>query len=210
MIVDDRASKIIRSKLFKTSEMGFQVAARSYHQCFMTAAPIVHGRRPLIEEVAQLVVPPIVRHQYRWCHQSRPVRLIALPYDWSYHQVFSLPRPIYMGRLVGWKSLSTTTPKRKHIIMAGVPPRRLELMLTRLRMEQQQMMGAVAAVILLRQRNQQNERRRQYWVRPWIERRSLYGNYSKLMRELERESQGDFLSTTCAWNNACSTDCFSD
>ena len=46
---------------------------RAYdHQCFMIAAPIVHGNRSLIEEVAQLVVqlvvPPIVRHQYRWCH----------------------------------------------------------------------------------------------------------------------------------------------
>ena len=31
-------------------------------------------------------------------------------------------------------------------------------------------------------------------MRPWIERRSLYGNYSNLMRELERESQGDFIN----------------
>ena len=34
---------------------------QSCHQCFMIAAPIVHGRRPLIEEVTQLVVPPIGR-----------------------------------------------------------------------------------------------------------------------------------------------------
>ena len=47
-----------------------------YHQCFMITAPIVYDRKPLIEKVpqlvVQLVVPPIVRHQYRWYH------------DWSY------------------------------------------------------------------------------------------------------------------------------
>lgn len=31
-------------------------------------------------------------------------------------------------------------------------------------------------------------------MRPWIERRSFYGNYANLMRELERESQGDFTN----------------
>ena len=73
-----------------------------------------------------------------------------------------------------------------------MPPRRLELMLVRLQMEQHQL-GVVAAALLLRRRNQRKERRRRrYWVRPWIQRRSFYGNYANLMRELERESQGDF------------------
>uniref|UniRef100_UPI00358E636F putative nuclease HARBI1 n=1 Tax=Myxine glutinosa TaxID=7769 RepID=UPI00358E636F len=80
--------------------------------------------------------------------------------------------------------------RREHIAMAGVPLplRRLEVMLARLQMEQQKQLGAVAAAVL-RRRNQ-----RQYWVRPWIGRRSFYGNYANLMRELERESQGDFTN----------------
>ena len=37
-------------------------------------------------------------------------------------------------------------------------------------------------------------RRRQYWMLPWIERRLMYGNYENPMRELEKESQGDFTN----------------
>ena len=36
----DRASKISRSKLFKTSELGFQIAERSY----MVVPPVFHDR----------------------------------------------------------------------------------------------------------------------------------------------------------------------
>ena len=35
-------------------------------------------------------------------------------------------------------------------------------------------------------------RPRRYWVRPWIQRRSLYGQYETLMAELRRESPEDF------------------
>ena len=85
--------------------------------------------------------------------------------------------------------------------MAGVPvpPRNIELMLIRLQVEQQQQLGAaVAAAVLLRRRHQRKERRkrrrRQCWMRPWMERRSFYGSYANLMRELKRESQGDFTT----------------
>jgi hypothetical protein len=40
---------------------------------------------------------------------------------------------------------------------------------------------------------QQEVRRRRWWVRPWIERRRLFGQYETLFRELERESRGDFV-----------------
>ncbi len=61
-------------------------------------------------------------------------------------------------------------------------------MLARLQMEQQQQLGGLVAAIIVR-RNQARQRRRcQYWVRPWIERGSFYGNYDNLMQELERES----------------------
>ena len=90
------------------------------------------------------------------------------------------------------------TPRTTPDAMAGVPvpARNVELMLVRLQVEQQQQLGAaVAAAVLLRQRHQRIERsRRQCWVLPWIERRSFYGSYANLMRELERESQGDFTN----------------
>ena len=49
----------------------------------------------------------------------------------------------------------------------------------------------LALVLLLYQRRRVG-RRRQYWVRPWISRRPLFGAYENLMVELERESHGDF------------------
>ena len=49
----------------------------------------------------------------------------------------------------------------------------------------------LALVLLLYQRRRVR-RRRQYWVRPWISRRPLFGAYENLMVELERESHGDF------------------
>ena len=35
-------------------------------------------------------------------------------------------------------------------------------------------------------------RRRRWWVRPWLMRRPLYGQYETLMAELMREHHGDF------------------
>ena len=49
-----------------------------------------------------------------------------------------------------------------------------------------------AAMVRRQQRNEQ--RRRRYWVRPWIERRHLYGQYDTLFAELDRESGGDYMS----------------
>jgi len=43
---------------------------------------------------------------------------------------------------------------------------------------------------LVQERRQR--RRRTCWVRPWIERRRIFGQYETLFHELERESQGDF------------------
>jgi len=37
-------------------------------------------------------------------------------------------------------------------------------------------------------------RRRRWWVRPWIARRPIYGQYEQLMNELQRESPADFKS----------------
>ena len=113
VVVDDRASTISRSKLWDFKSQ--RDLTWSYDQCLIITAPIVHGRRPLIEEIAQLVVtlvePPIVRHQYRFCHQSQPVPTYRTTLWLVVPPVFSLPIPIYMGWLVGCKSLGSTTPK---------------------------------------------------------------------------------------------------
>ena len=64
-----------------------------------------------------------------------------------------------------------------------------------LRMLLQQQEDAAALVMLLqRRRRRQQRRQRQYWVRPWIARRLLFGSYENLMVELEREAQGDFIN----------------
>lgn len=72
-------------------------------------------------------------------------------------------------------------------------PRRLQMIQLRMLLQQQE--DAAALVMLLqRRRRRQQRRQRQYWVRPWIARRLLFGSYENLMVELEREAQGDFIN----------------
>ena len=40
----------------------------------------------------------------------------------------------------------------------------------------------------------EQRRRRTCWVKPWLQRRSLLGQYDTLVQELIRESEGDFKS----------------
>ena len=72
-----------------------------------------------------------------------------------------------------------------------IPPHRM-LCLLNLRLQlqdlQQKHMGVLALLIHRRQRYERQRRR--WWVRPWIERRMLFGQYHTLMMELERECQG--------------------
>ena len=48
----------------------------------------------------------------------------------------------------------------------------------------------VAAAVVAEE--EQKRRRRTCWVKPWLQRRTLLGQYDTLMQELMRESQGDF------------------
>ena len=77
----------------------------------------------------------------------------------------------------------------------AIPPQRLRIALPRLRLAEieDQHNAVLAAMLLAREerRNQRNPRR--WWVKPWIERRLLYGQYHTLMQELEREARGDFV-----------------
>lgn len=52
----------------------------------------------------------------------------------------------------------------------------------------------VVQALLLRRQQRQGRSKRRWWVKPWIERRILFGQYETLMREIERECQGDFLN----------------
>lgn len=55
---------------------------------------------------------------------------------------------------------------------------------------QQQQDDELAVALLVLRRRRRRERR--FWVRPWILRRQLFGQYETLMAELELESHGDF------------------
>lgn len=51
---------------------------------------------------------------------------------------------------------------------------------------------AVLAVAAL-ERLQERQRRRRYWVKPWLTRRHLFGQYETLFQELDQEAAGDYL-----------------
>ena len=78
----------------------------------------------------------------------------------------------------------------------AIPPRRIRLMRLRLELEQVRLQhnALVAAIALEEAQERPRRRRRRWWVKPWIQRRLLYGQYDQLMNELMRESEGDFKS----------------
>ena len=51
--------------------------------------------------------------------------------------------------------------------------------------------GALA-VVLIQKEEKRRKRRRTYWVRPWLIRRPLYGQFEKLMAELQVEDVASF------------------
>ena len=82
--------------------------------------------------------------------------------------------------------------KKTSVNMAWYP-RRLGLLRLHLVAQGQRRNNNIMALIIReRQRLQEERRVRQYWVRPWIERRRLFGQYHTLFQELERESHGDY------------------
>lgn len=82
--------------------------------------------------------------------------------------------------------------------MAAVPPERLRR-LARLRLqlgEARRRYGVALAAVLAEQQDQQGHQRRQrrWWVKPYLQRRILHGQFDTLMQELMRECEGDFKS----------------
>jgi hypothetical protein len=65
----------------------------------------------------------------------------------------------------------------------------------RLQLLQEQQEDAIALAPLHRQGGaRRRRRRRRFWVRPWIQRRMIFGNYDNLMVELAQEAEGDFAN----------------
>ena len=73
-------------------------------------------------------------------------------------------------------------------------PQRLRILILRAQLQEEERRHAAILVRLIQERQRQMRRRRRWWVRPWIERRRLFGQFDTLFRELERESQGDYMS----------------
>ncbi len=47
--------------------------------------------------------------------------------------------------------------------------------------------------VVARDRLQERQRRRRYWVKPWLTRRPLLGQYETLFQELDQQSAGDYF-----------------
>lgn len=77
--------------------------------------------------------------------------------------------------------------------MAGIETLHLLLRL-KLELEQEEEEDVRLAVLIRERECLIGRARRRWWVRPWIERRRLFGQYHTLFRELERESRGDYMS----------------
>jgi hypothetical protein len=71
-----------------------------------------------------------------------------------------------------------------------IPPQHLAR-LRRMIEEEDEEDEEIMAVVGAWRRRQRRQRR--MWVRPWIQRRQMFGHYTTLMAELERESRGDFI-----------------
>lgn len=84
----------------------------------------------------------------------------------------------------------------QNVTMAA--PRRLRLAMLEQELAQARLQHNMILAALLdeaeRERQRAPRRRRRWWVRDWILRRPLFGQYETLMRELENEHASDFKS----------------
>ena len=74
-----------------------------------------------------------------------------------------------------------------------IPPQRFLPLLNIGELQELQQRHVLLLAILIRRQRWERQRRR-WWVKPWIDRRMLYGQYHTLMTELERECQGDSIN----------------
>ena len=83
---------------------------------------------------------------------------------------------------------------RHNISMPPLEPHNLRWLQLQLQLEEAEERERAILRTVIWPRQNLNTRRRRWWVRPWIQRRRLFGQYDTLMEELQRESQGDFVS----------------
>ena len=77
--------------------------------------------------------------------------------------------------------------------MMAIQPQRLPVpILRRMLRDEEERHDAILAM-LIRENQRQRRRERRWWVKPWIERHRLFGQYHTLFRELERECEDDFI-----------------
>jgi len=82
----------------------------------------------------------------------------------------------------------------------AIPPGRFrdiriaELRIRLRRIQRRHELLMAALLVQEHERTQAERRRRSMWVRPWLQRRPLLGQYETLMSELMREAHGDFKS----------------
>ena len=75
-----------------------------------------------------------------------------------------------------------------------IPHQRLHALALEIQLHQAQEQHDVILMTLFRQRQRERGRRRlRWWVKPWIMRRRLFGQYYTLFLKLERESRGDYI-----------------
>lgn len=75
------------------------------------------------------------------------------------------------------------------MMVLAIAPRQMQMLQLMLYQEKEDDEAALALLLYQRRRRR---RRRKYWMRPWITRRPIFGDYDNLMAELERESHRDF------------------
>ena len=78
--------------------------------------------------------------------------------------------------------------------MPPIEPHKLRWLQLQLQLEEAEERERAILGTVIWPRQNLNTRRRRWWVRPWIQRRRLFAQYDTLMEELQRESQGDFVS----------------
>ena len=85
--------------------------------------------------------------------------------------------------------------------MPPMEPHKLRWLQLQLQLEEAEERERAILGTVIWPRQNRNTRRRRWWVRPWIQRRRLFGQYDSdggaPGEELQRESQGDFVSFLC-------------
>ena len=79
-----------------------------------------------------------------------------------------------------------------YLFVMAIIPQRVAILRRMLRDEEERHDAILA--LLIREHQRQRRQHRRWWVKPWIERRRLVGQYYTLFQELNRESEADYMN----------------